>query len=141
MLSLSDPDAGRDQIRRTACAVTFLKGLAALRCLDRTRADRGTVTPDPPAVRTVSPVRSIDLSSRGTSWGSFDQARTAGFNTSSHHCRKPVGVVFSGVRRSALSRPRFLADIMSVMPRERLGCAARDEASLERLEGNLLETH
>ena len=42
--------------------------------------------------------------------------RTAGFNTSSHHWRKLVGVVDCGVRGSALSRPAFLAAAMSTMP-------------------------
>src|SRR5580704_15301523 len=46
----------------------------------------------------------------------IDQPSTAGFSTSSHHCRKLVGVVFSAVRGSALSRPSFLAHAMSVMP-------------------------
>jgi hypothetical protein len=47
---------------------------------------------------------------------SFDQSTIAGFSTSSHHCRKLVGVVFSGVRGSAVSRPLFLAAAMSAMP-------------------------
>ena len=41
---------------------------------------------------------------------------TAGFSTSSHHWRKLVGVEFSGVRWTALSRPSFFAQAMSVMP-------------------------
>jgi hypothetical protein len=44
-------------------------------------------------------------------------AATAGFSTSAHHCRKLVGVEFSGVRRTPLSRPSFFAQAMSVMPR------------------------
>ena len=46
----------------------------------------------------------------------FDQPRTAGFSFVSHHWRKLVGVVFSGVRGSALSIPSFLARAMSVIP-------------------------
>src|SRR5690349_20166969 len=45
-----------------------------------------------------------------------DQPNTTGFSSSLHHWRKLVGVVFSGVRGSALSRPSFLAQAMSVMP-------------------------
>ena len=41
---------------------------------------------------------------------------TAGFSTSSHHCRKLVGVEFSGVRWTPLSMPSFFAAAMSVMP-------------------------
>ena len=41
---------------------------------------------------------------------------TAGFSTSSHHWRKLVGVEFPGVRRTALSRPWFFAQAMSVIP-------------------------
>ena len=41
---------------------------------------------------------------------------TAGFSTSWHHWRKLVGVEFSGVRRTPLSRPSFLAQAMSVIP-------------------------
>ena len=41
------------------------------------------------------------------------QPSTAGFRTSSHHWRKLVGVVLSGVRGSALSRPSFLAAYMA----------------------------
>jgi hypothetical protein len=43
-------------------------------------------------------------------------AATAGFRTSSLHWRKLVGVEFSGVRGTALSRPWFLAQAMSVIP-------------------------
>ncbi len=44
------------------------------------------------------------------------QESTAGFSTSWHQRRKLVGVEFSGVRRTALSRPSFLAQAMSVIP-------------------------
>jgi hypothetical protein len=44
------------------------------------------------------------------------QPRTAGLSTSSHHWRKLVGVVASGVRGSRLSRPSSLATAMSSMP-------------------------
>ena len=47
---------------------------------------------------------------------SFAQPSTALFKTSSHHCRKLVGVVDCGVRGSALSRPSFLAIAISSMP-------------------------
>ena len=43
-------------------------------------------------------------------------AATAGFRTSSLHWRKLVGVEFSGVRGTPLSRPSFLAQAMSVIP-------------------------
>jgi hypothetical protein len=41
---------------------------------------------------------------------------TAGLSTSSHHWRKLVGVEFSGVRWTPLSRPLFFARAMSVYP-------------------------
>jgi len=41
---------------------------------------------------------------------------TAGFSTSSLHWRKLVGVEFSGVRGTPLSRPSFLAQAMSAIP-------------------------
>jgi hypothetical protein len=41
---------------------------------------------------------------------------TAGFRTCSHHWRKLVGVEFSGVRWTPLSRPSFFAQAMSVIP-------------------------
>ncbi len=41
---------------------------------------------------------------------------TAGLSTSSHHWRKLVGVEFSGVRWTPLSRPSFFAQAMSVYP-------------------------
>ncbi len=40
----------------------------------------------------------------------------AGLSTSSHHWRKLVGVEFSGVRWTPLSRPSFFAQAMSVYP-------------------------
>src|SRR3990167_496499 len=43
------------------------------------------------------------------------ELRAAGFSTSSHHCRKLVGEVDLRVRASALSRPSFLATIISSM--------------------------
>jgi hypothetical protein len=63
----------------------------------------------------VLPVTCLDVFCR-MSCKSFYQLRTAAFSTSSHHCRKLVGVVFSGVRGSALSKPSFLATIMSSVP-------------------------
>ena len=44
------------------------------------------------------------------------QGRTAGINTSSHHCRKLVGVAVSAVRTTPSSRPSSFARIMSTMP-------------------------
>ena len=41
---------------------------------------------------------------------------TVGLSTSSHHWRKLVGVEFSGVRWTPLSRPSFFAQAMSVYP-------------------------
>ena len=41
---------------------------------------------------------------------------TVGLSTSSHHWRKLVGVEFSGVRWTPLSRPSFFARAMSVYP-------------------------
>jgi hypothetical protein len=41
---------------------------------------------------------------------------TAGLSTSSHHWRKLVGVEFSGVRWTPLSRPSFVAQAMSAYP-------------------------
>jgi hypothetical protein len=46
----------------------------------------------------------------------LDQLKTAGFKTSSHHCRKVVGVVFSAVRDSWLSSPLSLAAYISTRP-------------------------
>ena len=45
-----------------------------------------------------------------------DYPSIAGFNTSTAHWRKLVGVLDCGVRSSALSRPSFFAAAMSVMP-------------------------
>ena len=46
----------------------------------------------------------------------FCYEMTAGLSASSHHCRKLVGVEFSGVRWTALSMPSFFAQAMSVIP-------------------------
>ncbi len=43
------------------------------------------------------------------------QACRAGFSTSSHHCRKLVGLAVSVVRTAPLSRPSSFARIMSTI--------------------------
>lgn len=44
------------------------------------------------------------------------QVSMAGLSVSSHHCRKPVGVEFSGILDTAKSRPLSFAQAMSAMP-------------------------
>ena len=48
--------------------------------------------------------------------GGAAQASTAGLSTSSHHCRKVVGLAVCRVRGTPSSRPSSLARTMSTMP-------------------------